>query len=88
MVLSIITVGVEFLDYPMYLAGDVESSAFLFQVPSLSLIHISGEPFVPGGAASTYALVNDGRLRAIAAREGDYLRMETVFPQGIEGVAR
>lgn len=48
----------------------------------------AGEPFVPGGAASTYALVNDGRLRAIAAREGDYLRMETVFPQGIEGVAR
>ena len=48
----------------------------------------AGEPFVPGGAASTYALVDDGRLRAIAAREGDYLRMETVFPQGIEGVAR
>lgn len=48
----------------------------------------AGEPFVPSGAASTYALVNDGRLRAIAAREGDYLRMETVFPQGIEGVAR
>lgn len=48
----------------------------------------AGEPFVPGDAASTYALVNDGRLRAIAAREGDCLRMETVFPQGIEGVAR
>ena len=48
----------------------------------------AGEPLVPGDAASTYALVNDGRLRAIAAREGDYLRMETVFPQGIEGVTR
>lgn len=48
----------------------------------------AGEPLVPGDEASTYALVNDGRLRAIAAREGDYLRMETVFPQGIEGVAR
>lgn len=38
LVLSIITVGVEFLDYPMYLAGDVESSAFLFQVPSFASI--------------------------------------------------
>ena len=34
------------------------------------------------------ALTYGGQLRAIASSEGDNLRMETVFPQGIEGVAQ
>ena len=34
------------------------------------------------------ALTHGGQLCAIASSEGDSLRMETVFPQGIEGVAQ
>lgn len=41
---------------------------------------------LPEGAI--LALAREGRLRAVARREGDVLRMETVFPQGVEGVAR
>lgn len=39
-------------------------------------------------AGASCALVHNGRLRAIARRQGDRLCMETVFPQGIEGAAR
>lgn len=37
-------------------------------------------------AGTPYALVHGGELRAIACPDGEYLAMETVFPQGIEGV--
>lgn len=41
-----------------------------------------------GPVGTPCALVYRGQLRAIAVPEGEYLRMETVFPQGIEGVAQ
>lgn len=56
---------------------------------------ISARP-VPSAGASVpelregrlCALAHGGLLRAVARVEGGLLRMETVFPQGIEGVAR
>lgn len=39
-----------------------------------------------GSDAAPVALVHAGQLRALARPDGGRLRMETVFPQGIEGV--
>lgn len=56
---------------------------------------ISACPVPPAGASMPEfregcpcALAHGGLLRAVARVEGGLLRMETVFPQGIEGVAR
>lgn len=49
-VLSICTVGIELLDFPIYLAGDVESQTLAFLVPALasqvSWYALNAEPYV------------------------------------------
>lgn len=58
-VLSICTVGIELLDYPMYLAGDVESQTFAYLVPALaphaSWYVLNVEPYVVFSGAALAA---------------------------------
>lgn len=72
---------VSVLGYPLRTLSDREASAVQNGRAIPRLDEVSEYP-----PATAYALVHRGQLRAIAGPEGDYLAMETVFPQGIEGV--
>ena len=77
------------LGIPTIVLTDAEASAVLNgrALPCAAVHDTDRLGYVPV-SGSTYALVHSGGLRAIAAVEGDMLRMETVFPQAIEGVAQ